>query len=49
MGNETFMGMAHCKYNIALLAFCSLAVTKVAHWPMSSLLLCGSLADSLLY
>ena len=23
--------------NIALIAFCSLAVTKLAHWPMSSL------------
>ena len=34
--------------NIALIVFCSLAVTKLAHWPMSSLLLCGSLADSLL-
>ena len=34
--------------NIALIAFCSLAVTKLAHWPMSSLLSCGSLADSLL-
>ena len=35
--------------NIALIAFCSLAVTKLAHWPMSSLSLsCGSLADSLL-
>ena len=22
--------------NIALVAFCSLAVTKLAHWPMSS-------------
>ena len=31
--------------NIALVALCSLAVTKLAHWPMSS---CGSLADSLL-
>ena len=27
--------------NIALAAFCSLAVTKLAHWPMSSLLPCG--------
>ena len=34
--------------NIALVAFCSLAVTKLAHWPMSSLLSCGSLAHSLL-
>ena len=32
--------------NIALIAFCSLAVTKLAHWPMLSLLSCGSLADS---
>ena len=29
--------------NIALIAFCSLAVTKLAHWPMSSLLSCGLL------
>ena len=34
--------------NIALIAFGSLVVTKLAHWPMSSLLSCGSLADSLL-
>ena len=34
--------------NIALIAFCSLAVTKLANWPMSSLLSCGSLANSLL-
>ena len=37
--------------NIALITFCSLAVTKLAHWPMSSsraLVWCGSLADSLL-
>ena len=27
--------------NIALIAFCSLAVTKLAHWPMLNLLLCG--------
>ena len=28
--------------NIALVAFCSLAVTKLAHWPMSSFILsCG--------
>ena len=27
--------------NIALIALCSLAVTKLAHWPMSSLLSCG--------
>ena len=27
--------------NIALIAFCPLAVTKLAHWPMSSLLSCG--------
>ena len=27
--------------NIALVAFCLLAVTELAHWPMSSLLLCG--------
>ena len=27
--------------NIALVAFCSLAVTKLAHLPMSSLLSCG--------
>ena len=27
--------------NIALIAFYSLAVTKLAHWPMSSLLSCG--------
>ena len=27
--------------NIALIAFCLLAVTKLAHWPMSSLLSCG--------
>ena len=27
--------------NIALNAFCSLAVTKLTHWPMSSLLSCG--------
>ena len=27
--------------NIALIAFCSLAVTKLAHWPMSSLLSSG--------
>ena len=27
--------------NIALITFCSLAVTKLAHWPMSSLLSCG--------
>ena len=33
--------------NIALIAICSLAVTKLAHWPMPSLLSCGSLADSL--
>ena len=26
--------------NIPLIAFCSLAVTKLAHWPMSSLLSC---------
>ena len=32
---------------IALIAFFSLAVTKLAHWPMSSLLSCGLLADSL--
>ena len=34
--------------NIALIAFCSLAVTKLTHWPMSGLLSCGSLANSLL-
>ena len=34
--------------NIALIAFCSLAVTKLAHWPMSSLLFRGALANSLL-
>ena len=34
--------------NIALIAFCSLAVTKLAHWPMSRLLSCESLANSLL-
>ena len=27
--------------NIALIAFCSLAVTKLAPWPMLSLLSCG--------
>ena len=27
--------------NIALIAFCSLAVTKLAPWPISSLLSCG--------
>ena len=27
--------------NIALTAFCSLVVTKLAHWPMSSLLSSG--------
>ena len=27
--------------NIALIAFCLLAVTELAHWPMSSLLSCG--------
>ena len=27
--------------NIALIALCPLAVTKLAHWPMSSLLSCG--------
>ena len=27
--------------NIALIAFCLLAVTKLAHWPMSSLFSCG--------
>ena len=27
--------------NIALIVFCSLAVTKLAHWPMSSLLSYG--------
>ena len=27
--------------NITLIAFCSLAVTKLAHWPMSSLLWSG--------
>ena len=27
--------------SIALITFCSLAVTKLAHWPMSSLLSCG--------
>ena len=27
--------------NVALIAFCSLAATKVAHWPMSSLLSFG--------
>ena len=34
--------------NITLIASCSLAVTKLAHWPLSSLLLCESLAESLL-
>ena len=34
--------------NIALIAFCSLAVIKLPHWPLSSLLSCGSLANSLL-
>ena len=34
--------------NITLVTFYSRAVTKLAHWPMSSLLSCGSLADSLL-
>ena len=34
--------------NIALIAFCSLVVTKLDRWPISSLLPCGSLADSLL-
>ena len=34
--------------NIALITSCSLAVTKLAHRPMSSLLSCGSLANSLL-
>ena len=37
--------------NIALITFCSLMVTKLANWPMSSsraLVWCGSLADSLL-
>ena len=37
--------------NIALIAFCSLAETKLAHWPMSSFntpVWCGFLADSLL-
>ena len=34
--------------NIALIAFCSLAVTKLARWPISSLLPCGSLAVTLL-
>ena len=34
--------------NITLVTFCSLAVTKLADWPMLSLLSCGSLADSLL-
>ena len=35
--------------NIAFIAFCSLAVTKLAHWLMLSLLLsCGSQANSLL-
>ena len=27
--------------NIAFITFCSLAVTKLAYWPMSSLLSCG--------
>ena len=27
--------------NIALIALCLLAVTELAHWPMSSLLSCG--------
>ena len=27
--------------NIALIALCALAVTKLAHWPMSSLLWSG--------
>ena len=35
--------------NIALITFCSLAVTKLANWPMSSLRSCGvGLSDSLL-
>ena len=35
--------------NIALIAFCSLVVAKLAHWLMSSKLLCGSLANSFLW
>ena len=31
----------NCDANIALTAFCSLAVTKLAHWPKPSLLSCG--------
>ena len=27
--------------NVALIAFCSMAATKVAHWPISSLLSFG--------
>ena len=35
--------------NIALITFCSLAVTKLANWQMSSLRSCGvGLSDSLL-
>ena len=34
--------------NIAFIAFCLLAVTKLARWLMSSKLSCGSLVDSLL-
>ena len=45
---KTTSNVLNFDVNIALIAFCSLAMTKLAHWPMSSLLSCGSLADSLL-
>ena len=43
-----FSNIAQKLFRVALIAFFWLAVTKLAHWPMSSLLLCGSPADSLL-
>ena len=43
-----FSNISQKLFRVALIAFFSLAVTKLAHWPMSSLLSCGSLADSLL-
>ena len=40
--------IAQCSIHYHILTFCSLAVTKLAHWAMSSLLSCGTMADSLL-
>ena len=38
---KTTSNVLNCDVNIALIAFCLLAVTKLAHWLMLSLLSCG--------